>query len=178
MNGNLTAHSTPGQGSTFTMELPAAACPLESLQELELVAQQPDASPGETYQVLYIEDNLSNLRLVERILAQRPGIKLLAAMQGGLGLDLAREHRPDLIFLDLHLPDIQGDVVLKRLREDEQTRDIPVIVVSADATTRQIERLMSPPGGFRGAESYMTKPLDVKEFLKLVDDVLAETKLQ
>ena len=84
-------------------------------------------------------------------------------MQGILGLDLAREHRPDLIVLDLHLPDIQGTEVLKRLKADPETREIPVIVLTADATRRHaahVRRL--------GATDYLTKPLDVPRFLDAV----------
>jgi len=176
MNGSLSATSIEGQGSTFTMELPVANSPLETLGEFEPVLPEMPVPDSRVFQVLYIEDNLSNLRLMERILAQRPGIQLLAAMQGGLGLELAREHQPDMVCLDLHLPDIQGDVVLQRLREDEQTRDIPVVVVSADATERQIERLLSPPGDYRGAEAYLTKPIEVKEFLRIVDEILANSQ--
>lgn len=91
-------------------------------------------------------------------------------MQGGLALDLAREHCPDLILLDVHLPDIDGDEVLRRLREHSDTRDIPVVVVSAEATPRKIERFLEA-----GARAYLTKPLDVKQFLEVVDEILAET---
>jgi CheY-like chemotaxis protein len=118
--------------------------------------------------VLYVEDNLSNLKLIQELLGLRPGIRLLAAMQGQLGLDLAREHRPDLILLDVHLPDIGGKEVLNFLREDPRTRDIPVAVISADATPGQIDRLLAA-----GARTYLTKPLDVKKFLTLIDEALA-----
>ncbi len=81
--------------------------------------------------MLCIEDNLSNFALVEQALEEkRPDVRLLGAMQGQLGLDMAREHRPDLILLDLQLPDISGDELLRLLQADEQTRDIPVIMVS------------------------------------------------
>jgi len=117
--------------------------------------------------LLYIEDNLSNLRLIERIFEKQPRIKLLAAMQGGLGLDLAREHCPDLILLDVNLPDIPGAEVLRRLRGEKRTGDIPVVVVSADATARQIDRLMAA-----GATDYLVKPIEVKKFLRAVEKVL------
>ena len=114
--------------------------------------------------VLYIEDNLPNLRLVERILARRPDITLLHAADGELGLNLAREHRPALILLDLNLPDIHGEQVLEELLGDPRTADIPVMVISADATPGQIERLTAA-----GARAYHTKPLDVGTFLAAVD---------
>ena len=120
-----------------------------------------------TYNLLYIEDQDLNLRLVERILLHRPEYRLLTAMQGGLGIDLAREHRPDLILLDLNLPDIPGDEVLSRLRQEAATRDIPVIMISADAMGDRIAQLLSD-----GAIGYLTKPYKVTEFLKVIDEAL------
>ena len=103
----------------------------------------------------------------KRILLDRPEIQLIPALQGRLGLQLAREHRPDLILLDLHLPDVSGEVVLHELRADDRTRHIPVLVISADATTRRVDRLRAA-----GARDYLTKPLDVDEFLTAVDAAL------
>ena len=117
--------------------------------------------------VLYIEDNLSNLKLIQRLLAHRPEVRLIPAMQGRLGLDLAREHRPHLIFLDLNLPDVSGEEVLQRLQADPETRPIPVVIVSADATPSQIKRLRA-----EGARDYLTKPVDVKKFLDALDKIL------
>ena len=88
-------------------------------------------------------------------------------MQGRLGLDLAIQHKPDLILLDVHLPDISGHEVLNQLQADPRTRKVPVIVVSADATPGQIERLLAA-----GARAYLTKPLDVREFLQLVRSLI------
>jgi DNA-binding response OmpR family regulator len=104
--------------------------------------------------------------LVERILARRPEVKLISAMQGRLGLELARQHLPDLILLDLHLPDIQGDEILRQLRADAQTADSRIVMISADATPAQIHRLLEA-----GANDYLTKPIDVRKFLALVDTV-------
>ena len=89
--------------------------------------------------ILYVEDNLSNLTLVQRILARHHDIELIPAMQGGLALELARLHHPDLVLLDLHLPDIPGEEVFAQLRRDADCRDIPVVVLSADAT-READR--------------------------------------
>lgn len=114
--------------------------------------------------LLYIEDNASNLRLVERIPARRPEITLLSAGEGTRGLELARQHHPDLIMLDLHLPDMQGDEILRHLRADPHTAAIPIVMISADATTAQIARLCAA-----GASDYLTKPIDVRQFLTLVD---------
>ncbi len=118
--------------------------------------------------VLYVEDNLSNIQLVEKILACLPKVKLITAMQGSLALDLAHTHKPTLILLDMHLPDMNGDEVLRKLRAEPETKDISVVMMSADAMPHQIEKMLAA-----GAQSYLTKPIDVKEFLKVVGDVLA-----
>jgi CheY-like chemotaxis protein len=120
--------------------------------------------------VLYIEDNPSNVVLIEGAFAVRPGIQLLHAERGSLGLDLAQAHLPDLILLDLHLPDMSGDEVLAQLRAEPATADIPVIVVSADATPRRVAALIEA-----GAFAFVTKPLAIRAFLATVDEALAST---
>jgi CheY-like chemotaxis protein len=171
MGGRILVESEPGTGSTFTVELASAEDPTSRAERVNSsAALTPETANGEaTHTVLYIEDNVPNLELIDQILARRPGIKLLAAMQGRLGIELASKHRPDLILLDLHLPDIPGNEVLRLLREDRRTREIPVVVISADATRGQVERLLEA-----GARAYLTKPLDVPHFLTLVSDILRE----
>jgi CheY-like chemotaxis protein len=119
------------------------------------------------HKVLYIEDNLSNLKLIDRILAKRGDVEVVSAMQGRLGVELARQLQPRMILLDLHLPDVPGEGVLRRLREDPRTASIPVVMVTADATAGQVQRLVSA-----GATAYLTKPLDVSLLLQVVDDIL------
>jgi PAS domain S-box-containing protein len=167
MGGRLRVESTVGEGSTFWIELPVTESPRGRLEPGRTDLPRPErvARPART--LLYVEDNLANLDLVETILLDRPEIQLIPALQGRLGLQLAREHRPDLILLDLHLPDVSGEVVLNELRADERTRHIPVLVISADATTRRVDRLRAT-----GARDYLTKPLDVDEFLTAVDAAL------
>ena len=114
--------------------------------------------------VLYVEDNLTNLRLVERIFDRRPDLKLMTATRGLTGLEMARDHQPAVVLLDVHLPDVNGDKVLIRLRDDPLTRTIPVVMLSADASERQIQRLLH-----YGAAAYLTKPLDVMNLLETVD---------
>jgi PAS domain S-box-containing protein len=167
MQGRLGVESEVGQGSTFWLELPQAEPPLSLPPEEAEAAPAPEAALAEPRTVLYIEDNLSNLRLVERILARKTDFRLVAAMQGSLGLSLAREHRPDLILLDLHLPDAPGHEVLARLRADPLTQAIPVIVLSAEASPGQVQRLLA-----QGATAYLTKPLEVGRFLEVLAQVL------
>lgn len=90
-------------------------------------------------------------------------------MLGRLGIELAHEHRPDLVLLDLHLPDLGGEEVLARLRADEATRDIPVVVLSADAARRHLDDVMS-----LGARTYLTKPIGVRRLLEVLDEHLAD----
>jgi CheY-like chemotaxis protein len=120
---------------------------------------------------VFIEDNLSNVRLLEYVLAQRPGVTLMPAMQGSIGLDLARQHQPDLVLLDLNLPDLDGRDVLQSLKTSPDTCSIPVVVLSAEAVPSRIEEMRAA-----GADGYLTKPLDVKEFLKILDTILAKER--
>ncbi len=172
MGGTMGAESVLGQGTTFWVELPLVAGP-----EKQMDGRSETAHPAETPRregegtLLYIEDNLSNLRLVERVIARRRGVKLISAIKGRLGLDLARQHRPDLILLDLHLPDVPGDEVLRRLRQDPQTRNIPVVIISADASPGQIKRLLDT-----GARAYLTKPIDIAQLLALVEKNLTDKR--
>jgi PAS domain S-box-containing protein len=124
--------------------------------------------PARTFRVLLVENNLTTLDLVERVLSRRPGTEVLPAMQGGLGVDLAREHVPDMILLDLYLPDMTGDVVLDRLGEDPVTAEIPVAVIGAEAPAQHIRQLLG-----RGVIGFLAKPIDVRGLLSLVDAVRA-----
>jgi PAS domain S-box-containing protein len=162
MGGTIAVYSKVGEGTTFTVDLPTAAAP-------EVAVGGPDAPPEglpsvTTLRVLHIEDNLANLELVEQVLTRSGVVELLAAMSGSLGIELARQHVPHLILLDLHLPDISGTDLLDTLRADPRTADIPVVVVTADATPSQIQRLRD-----LGVAAYLTKPIDIRELLSVVD---------
>jgi len=170
MNGKLDFDSIPGIGSTFWIELPLIEEPAEKshgLKEPLEVSEPRGGKAARPATLLYIEDNIDSYRLVEKSLSRRPHITLIAAMQGKLGIDLALKHKPDLILLDLNLPDLHGHEVLVRLRSHPATRDIPVVIISADATLRQIDKLLST-----GARSYLTKPFNIKELLHVVDTIL------
>ncbi len=171
MGGSIGVENNLDCGCTFWMDLPLVNDPVEQVGTAMLdLPAAPVSSPGARERiVLYVEDNLSNIALIEHIMVHRPHVRLVAAMQGRLGLDLAREHRPDLILLDLHLPDISGEEVLHGLRQVAELKDIPVIVISADATRGRIERLTT-----MGVLDYLPKPLDIKRFLELLDACLKE----
>jgi PAS domain S-box-containing protein len=166
MGGDLTVQSEPGIGSQFTVELAAVAPPRPADAPMP-VRPEVAAAPG-AMRILHVEDNLANLELVEQVLSRRRGVELQAAMYGGLALELARARRPDLILLDLHLPDMLGTEVFDRLQAEPKTAGIPVVVVSADATPTQVERLRAA-----GVAAYLTKPIDVRELLDVVDSVSA-----
>jgi DNA-binding response OmpR family regulator len=118
--------------------------------------------------VLLIEDNHAIVALLESVLGQRHGMRLHTAYRGAVGLELARVHGPDLILLDVHLPDMDGHEVLRQLRGCPQTRSTPVVAVSADATAAQEDRMLRA-----GAHAYLVKPLDLHALLDVVDGVLA-----
>ena len=128
-----------------------------------------EPEPSAPLTVLYIEDNLSNLQLVEQVLRLRPAVRLIPAMRPQLGLDLAAEHDPGLLLLDLNLPDMSGQEVLRRLRAEPRTANVPVVIHSADARPSLIQELLD-----RGVRAFLPKPLNVRELLGLVDTVLAE----
>jgi signal transduction histidine kinase/ActR/RegA family two-component response regulator len=169
MNGALVVESRLGAGTTFSVELAGAEAPWAVSVGPEDRAADT-GTPTARGTVLYIEDNMANLRLVERIIGRRPELTLISAMQGSQGLELARSHRPQAIILDLHLADMPGGEVLARLREDSRTREIPVVILSADATPGQVTRLLA-----QGAQAYLTKPLDVAELLACLDNIFGGT---
>jgi len=172
MGGTLELTTTIDHGSTFWVELPLTESLADRVELHEgraalVHAQANPAWPALT--VLCIEDNASNLELVEQVLNRLPHVTLIPAMRPQLGLDLAAEHHPDLVLLDLHLPDMPGQEVLRRLRANPSTADVPVVILSADARPSQIERMLD-----QGARAFLTKPLDVKELLTLLDTMVAE----
>jgi signal transduction histidine kinase/CheY-like chemotaxis protein/CHASE3 domain sensor protein len=172
MGGTIGVESAVGLGSRFFIELALRDDPAARLEgDADAGKLMSLAAVHQQGMVLYIEDNSSNLRLVEKIFANRAGVQLLTAMQGLVGLDLAELHTPDWILLDLHLPDIAGEEVLRRLRANPRTANIPVTVLSADATSGQINRLMRA-----GARDYLTKPLDVRKLVHLLDSTISHSE--
>ncbi len=169
MDGDIGVESVVGEGSTFWVEFPLAEKATTTTRSVGDDSLGEEIVPVADCSVLYIEDNLSNLRLIERLLLRRPEMKFLGATRGAEGLQLAREHLPDVILLDLQLPDISGDKVLAELRGDAVTASIPVIMISADAVSDQARRMTAA-----GAHAYLTKPLDLREFFLAIEAALKD----
>jgi signal transduction histidine kinase/ActR/RegA family two-component response regulator len=164
MDGTIGLASAPGRGSRFWVELPNAPAAAPPELEHERTVSLATREYSSRRKVLYIEDTLVNIRVVEAVLRRRPSVEVLPAMMGMLGFELAREHQPDLVLLDLHLPDMHGEEVLALLRAEPETRDIPVLILTADATgagrTQRLEQL---------ASGFMTKPISVQSLLDTID---------
>lgn len=172
MGGTISVTSNPEEGSCFTIEFPTASDGSESESTLSQSTTPPEGESvleGDNKQslVLYIEDNPSNMTLLRRVLAYRPNTELLTATEGTTGLEIAKSRKPDLVLLDLHLPGIDGVEVLRKLSEDPDTKNIPVVILSADASQGQAKRLIE-----MGAKDYITKPIEVQSFLKSVEEYL------
>lgn len=163
--GEIEVESTLGQGSTFILRLPQSSGHREPtlLESRRAVAAAGPASERREV-LLYIEDNADNCELMERVVAKHAAWRMITAPTAEHGLAAAREERPALIFLDLHLPDFNGDYVLQQLRADPRLAGIPVVIVSADAMSRQVRRLLEA-----GAAAYLTKPINVAEVLLMLD---------
>ena len=170
MRGRLTASSVPGQGSAFTVSLPRAP-DLARIPAPGLAPASPTTRPhvpAGAISVLYIEDNPANVELVARFLGGKPNLRLRSEASGRAGLDRATRDMPDIILLDLHLPDMHGAQVLSELKAEPATAAIPVIVLSADASRGVIHRLLAS-----GALAYLTKPIELAELGTLLDTFAA-----
>jgi CheY-like chemotaxis protein len=168
MQGNLQVRSVPDQGCCFTLQLPGAQVVTTHLPPIAAltVTRPPVEYHG---RVLCIEDNLSSLALIETLMQRRPGIQLLSSMQGQMGLDLARQHAPQLILLDVTLPDLAGLEVLRRLRQSPATASTPVLMITADASDLTHRALQDA-----GATAILTKPIHIQAFLAHLERYLPE----
>jgi signal transduction histidine kinase/CheY-like chemotaxis protein len=172
MHGHLTVTSDPSHGSAFTVRLPRAPAVASLLDAAPtpppamVLPVNSDTTAQRPLVVLSIEDNLANSEVLARLFRTWPDTTLHAALSGHAGLDLANRHHPDVILLDLHLPDLPGEEVLARLHADPATAGIPIAVLSADASPATIRRLQSS-----GIVSYLTKPLDLRELATLLNDL-------
>ncbi len=162
MGGAIGVDSTVGTGSVFWIELISAAAPQLAVEGGEAAAHAPPHVPhgARLRTLLCVEDNPANLKLVEELIARRPDLRLLTAVNGTLGIALARASQPEMILMDVNLPDISGIEAMKILREDPVTAHIPIVALSANAMPRDIRKGLEA-GFFR----YLTKPIKVSEFM-------------
>jgi PAS domain S-box-containing protein len=169
MGGVIGVESTVGVGSVFWFELSSAAAPQVAVDRAEttVVAQAQVQHGAPLRTLLYVEDNPANLKLVEQLIARRPDMRFLSAVNGNLGIELARDNQPEVILMDINLPGISGIEALKILREDPATAHIPVVALSANAVPRDIEK-----GLQAGFFWYLTKPIKVNEFMDVLDVAL------
>jgi signal transduction histidine kinase/ActR/RegA family two-component response regulator len=172
MGGEIGVTSTTGSGSVFWVDMKrAVASHFTPRIGKPGWSGQPTAERGAPLRtILYVEDNPANLKLVEEIITFRPDLRLLSATDGYQGVELARRFRPDVILMDMNLPDIAGSEALKLLQEDTFTRDIPVIALTANAMPSDIADSIAA-----GFYQYLTKPIDIEEFFKATDGALAVT---
>jgi PAS domain S-box-containing protein len=169
MRGSIGVESTVGIGSVFWIELLLTTAPALAATDSDSTSVTPVQVPAAARQrtLLYVEDNPANMKLVEKLIAQRPDIHLLSAVNGTLGIEVARASRPEVILMDINLPGISGIEAMKILREDPGTAHIPIVALSANAMPRDIEKGMEA-GFFR----YLTKPIRVKEFMDTLNVAL------
>jgi CheY-like chemotaxis protein len=167
MGGTITAAPNDGQGTTFTLTLEASPSSDRALGSSWALA----GVEGKPQQVLFIDDSLASIALMEEVLRLRPHLGVLNAMQAGIGLELARHHQPDVIILDANLPDLTGKETLRRLANDPRTRGIPVIMAGAIAQPRD---QTTPPK--RRRLVYLTEPIQIAELLGAIDAVLGVSK--
>ncbi|MES2090748.1 MAG: ATP-binding protein, partial [Pseudomonadota bacterium] len=174
MGGQIDVVSTEGEGSTFTLTLPAAR--IIAVRPVPVTATQaaplPNADQQPARHVLYVEDNFANSEVIRGALASRPWIRLSVAptIESGLAVlhDRLSSPLPDLVLLDVHLPDASGLEFLKLMKANPQTAGIPVVMVSADVMPEQVDAALAA-----GACCYLTKPVQLSALLVQVDELLA-----
>jgi len=173
MEGVLGVESTVGVGSVFWCELMSAAPPQVSIHGPEAEVYVPPQIPtgAQVRTLLYVEDNPANLELVEQIIARHSNIRLLTAINGSIGIEVAVKSQPDVILMDINLPGINGFEAMKILHQDPVTAHIPVVALSANAMPRDIEK-----GIEAGFYRYLTKPIKVKELMDTLNAALEFSK--
>jgi len=165
MNGEVQVRSQGGQGTTFSITLPTTDDPTE---QPTATADDKQVRAYQARKVLLIEDNGNNVDVISAMVALRPQISLEVSRNGLTGLAASKLRQPDLVLLDLRLPDISGLAVLEGMRSDPATRDVPVIVLSASADQEQVSEAMR-----LGAHAFLPKPIVTRQLLNILDELLS-----
>jgi PAS domain S-box-containing protein len=173
MGGSIEVQSEPGIGTTFSVGLKMISrSKMETSVKTDTsIVERKDVLNFDQTKILYIEDNEDNLSLVKQLLELRPNVRLMSTAYGNKGIQMADKSHPDLILLDLNLPDMNGDEVVEILKKQPSTQDIPICILSADAQPSQITRLKS-----MGVADYLVKPLDIAQFLAVIDQLASSGK--
>lgn len=169
MNGTIGFTSNPGEGCFFFIEVPISSKSPIALDKIETPAgpNKPFANADKTKKVLYIDDIPINLKLIERYLSNFSNLEFIPASNALDGIEIAKTQLPDLILMDIHMPDMDGLTAFKKLKSIKETQGIPVIAVTADAMDKNIKKAMN-----MGFEDYITKPIDLDKFLTSINKVI------
>lgn len=169
MEGKIGVKSVPSEGCTFFFELPYVKVEegAEKISSQKIKKEEKVEEKTVGYKLLYVEDNPANLRLVNQAIKARTDINFISAHTGTLGMDMAYGHIPNIILLDINLPGINGIDMVKKLKQNNETSHIPVIAISANAHSRDIENAMEA-----GFDQYLVKPLDISRLHKILENYL------
>jgi CheY-like chemotaxis protein len=172
MGGNIGLLSKVGQGSTFWITMPEyLSTEINNISyDAPIVPQNSVNRPSQLTKILYVEDNSANLNLINQIFEKFYDVTFLSAETGKQGLELAKEHHPELIILDINLPDMDGLQILNELKKDEFLKNIPTLAISANAQKTDIENALAA-----GFNEYITKPIDLQLFRKTLDHYLYDS---
>jgi len=164
MGGRMGFESCEGKGSSFWVDLERVNPPAKIATG---TTQSTGGRSGAASCVLYVEDNPTNVRLMQAVFAALPGAELIIAEDGERGIELARDVRPDLVLMDIGLPGIDGFEAMRRLQADDRTSDIPVLALSAHILPKDIEAARAA-----GFKDYLTKPIDIRKLMKVLGEYL------
>ncbi|MCK5167369.1 MAG: response regulator, partial [Rhodospirillaceae bacterium] len=173
MDGDMGFESEVGKGSTFWIEIPLANEQdeeIESENNQQGIAHVLDSSVGlkkQSYKVLYVEDNPANMKLMEKVLERVPNIDMISASTGEIGIEKAMDELPDVILMDINLPGISGTDAMVELKKLDETKNIPVIAVTAAAMKHEVEE-----GRQAGFYTYLTKPIKIIELMGYLKEIL------